>query len=357
MNHRAGWACSKDFFSRTDTRDYFAGFHSKMKSEVEQMTDAEIGVCNLQEWAAYLAEKYTIDPIVLYDTNIERTLTETKVKKSNPFRGHSYERDFFEIDGVCITFKIPFDGDPKLFELQPSSYILTRFRTESFLEPSGEDYGSFTLDFEYTKQELQEKGEAMLEFVQKQFDHDFRNYKTMIDNVNSEVASYNNSLNASALRLLEERKKKADLFSAISVALKIPLTPSKNAPNTKPIPLKRMVRHPSTKPTTSPAPTEPYISDEDYENINNIISMCGTTMEKTARTYFANTEEELRDHLLATLNTHYEAVTGETFRKIGKTDIYIEFENNAAFIGECKIWHGESLFKTAIQQVLNYSTW
>lgn len=85
--------------------------------------------------------------------------------------------------------------------------------------------------------------------------------------------------------------------------------------------------------------------------------MCGTTMEKTARTYFANTEEELRDHLLATLNTHYEAVTGETFRKIGKTDIYIEFENNAAFIGECKIWHGESLFKTAIQQVLNYSTW
>ena len=85
--------------------------------------------------------------------------------------------------------------------------------------------------------------------------------------------------------------------------------------------------------------------------------MCGITMEKTARTYFANTEEELRDHLLATLNTHYEAVTGETFRKIGKTDIHVEFENKAAFIGECKIWHGESLFQRAIQQVINYSTW
>ena len=85
--------------------------------------------------------------------------------------------------------------------------------------------------------------------------------------------------------------------------------------------------------------------------------MCGTTMEKTARTYFANTEEELRDHLLATLNTHYESATGETFRKIGKTDIHIEFENKAAFIGECKIWHGERLFQGAIQQVINYSTW
>ena len=357
MYSRTGWTCSKDFFNGTDARNYFAGFHSKMKSEVEQMTDAEIVTCNFQEWAGYLAEKYTIAPVVLFDTNIERTLTETKVKKSNPFRGHPYERDYFEIDGVRITFKIPFDGDPKLFELRPSSCILTRFRTECFLEPRGEDCGSFTLDFEYTKQELQEKGEAMLEYVQKQFDHDFRNYKTMISNVNTEVASYNNSLNASALRLLEERKKKADSLAAISAALQIPLKPSKNAPNTTPIPLKRLARQPSAKPAVTPVTPEPYISDSDYDNINNIIAMCGTAMEKTARTYYANGEEELRDHLLATLNTHYEAATGETFRKIGKTDINIEFENKAAFIGECKIWHGESVFQGAVQQVLNYSTW
>ena len=85
--------------------------------------------------------------------------------------------------------------------------------------------------------------------------------------------------------------------------------------------------------------------------------MCGTTMEKTARTYYANNEEELRDHLLATLNTHYEAATGETFRKLGKTDILIEFESKAAFIGECKIWHGEKMFQDAVQQTFNYSTW
>lgn len=80
-------------------------------------------------------------------------------------------------------------------------------------------------------------------------------------------------------------------------------------------------------------------------------------MEKTARTYYSNGEEELRDFLLATLNTHYDAVTGETFRKIGKTDIHIEFDNKAAFIGECKIWHGEKMFHDAVQQILNYSTW
>lgn len=85
--------------------------------------------------------------------------------------------------------------------------------------------------------------------------------------------------------------------------------------------------------------------------------MSGTTMEKTARTYYHNNEEELRDHLLATLNTHYDNATGETFRKIGKTDIHIEFENKAAFIGECKIWRGEKNFDDAVQQLMNYSTW
>ena len=152
------------------------------------------------------------------------------------------------------------------------------------------------------------------------------------------------------------RDDDGDIYD-ISNALQIPLTASKNAPNTKPIQLKRIVRQSSAKPTVKTAIPEPCISDSDYENINNIILMCGTTMEKTARTYFANTEEELRDHLLATLNTHYESATGETFRKIGKTDIHIEFENKAAFIGECKIWHGERLFQGAIQQVINYSTW
>lgn len=357
MYYRSGWGCSKDFFCGADTRNYFATLHGKMKNEVEQMSDAEIVSCNFEEWTDYLSSKYSIVPISIFETNIDRTLSETKVKRANPFRGHPYERDYFEIDGVRITFKIPFDGESDLFELQPSSRILSRFATQNFVSPHGDECGSFTLEYEYTKQELQEKGEAMAEYVQKQFDNEFRSYKTMIGNVNAEVASFNSGLSASAMRLLEERKKKADSFSAISNALQIPLNPSKSAPNTKPIQLKRIVRQPSAKPTVIPTTPEPCISDGDYENINNIITMCGTTMEKTARTYFANTEEELRDHLLATLNTHYEAATGETFRKIGKTDIHIEFENKAAFIGECKIWHGERLFQGAIQQVINYSTW
>ena len=45
------------------------------------------------------------------------------------------------------------------------------------------------------------------------------------------------------------------------------------------------------------------------------------------------------------MKPYHEAATGETFCKLDKTDILIEFENKAAFIGECKIWHGEKCFK------------
>lgn len=346
-----------DFFHGMDTRTFFAPLCSKMKDEVNQISDEEIVSCNFQEWINYLVRKYYIDPISIIETNITKSLSKTKVKKVNLFRGCPGEQDYFEVDGVRITFKIPFDGNPNLFELQPSTRILKRFSTNSFVRPRDESCGSFTLDFEYTEQELQDKGKSMAEYVQKQFEDEFSSYRSMIAYVNTEIESYNHGLSDEAKQLLDNRKKKASTFTAISNALQIPLTASKNAPNTKPIQLKRIVKQPPIKPAATTVTPEPYISDNDYENINNIIFMCGTTMEKTARTYYANTEEELRDHLLAALNTHYEAATGETFRKIGKTDIHIEFENKAAFIGECKIWHGERLFQGAIQQVINYSTW
>ena len=180
----------------------------------------------------------------------------------------------------------------------------------------------------------------------------------MISYVNNDVESYNDGLRSIVSKLLEKRRGRADSLSAISKALQIPLTVSSNAPNIKPIELKRVVRKPPSMPKASPMALEPYIDDSDYDNINNIIRTSCVSMEKTARSFAALTEEELRDMLLATLNSHYKGTaTGETFRRSGKTDILIEFENNAAFIGECKIWHGEKKLDDAVHQVVSYSTW
>lgn len=346
------------FFNGIESHNYFANKKNKIKIEVSQIKDDEINNCDFGEWSGYLAEKYYILPITLFEENIEKTIIEEKVRRYNPTsRFYSLEPQYYDIDGVKISFEIPFDGEPDLFNIKPSTFIFTNFDVQGFGGPNKDKCGYFKLDFEYTKQELESKGDKMLEFVHGRFEEKFKSFRSMITYVNKEVLSFNESLFGYAKCLLEERKKKADSFASISAALQIPLSMSKNAPNVKPVQLNRVVRSAPSKPTVKQMIPESCISDKDYDNINNIIYMCGTAMEKTAKTYFHNNEEELRDHLLATLNTHYNNVTGETFRKIGKTDINIEFENKAAFIGECKIWHGEQLFQDAIQQVLNYSTW
>ena len=131
-----------------------------------------------------------------------------------------------------------------------------------------------------------------------------------------------------------------------------------DAPNIRPLPLKKIRK--IIKPKTKNVFVEPEycISDSDYNNILNIIHNACSTMEATSRTFNKNNEEELRDFIISTLGTHYvDGVTGETFRKIGKTDIHVIFENKSAFIGECKIWHGIKKFTDAIEQVFGYSTW
>lgn len=345
-------------FNGGNTTKYFEDRLSKLKEEISNITDVDIMTCDFDEWVDFLYKKYEIIPLTLFEESKIQFMQKEKLKKYNEFYRHStYEVEYFLIDGVRITYSIPYDGDSNLWHLQPNSYILTTFNVESIKDHYKDKCGTIELAFEYTNEELQNKGDQMKKFVEDRFENKFKSYRTMIGYVNEEVNSYNNSLKSFVLKCLDVRKQKASSFSLISQMLEIPLPKSSSAPNVKPILLERIKRTPVNKPKQKVLPNEYCISDKDYENINNIIYMCGTTMEKTARTYYRNNEEELRDHLLAALNTHYQNAAGETFRKIGKTDINIEFENKAAFIGECKIWHGEKKFAEAVQQVLNYSTW
>jgi hypothetical protein len=103
---------------------------------------------------------------------------------------------------------------------------------------------------------------------------------------------------------------------------------------------------------------EPGIRDEDYAHILKVIRHEGRSFEATPGTFAVHDEEELRDIILAHLNGHYEGdATGETFRRHGKTDIRLEDQNRAAFVGECKVWRGARELTKAVDQLLSYLTW
>ena len=346
-----------DFFSNNECRQYFGSLSDKMKKEISSITDKEIVGCDVEEWKEYLYSKYSVAPIRLFEENVSRSLSERKIKQYNHwFQKLPNQMEYYEVDGYCISFRIYYDGDPELLQLKPSTRIMCSFPTADFAKPIGDQCGYFILELIYVKKDIESHSDPQI-FIAREFENEFKNYRQMVQYVNTEVNTYNSSVKTTAEKLLVERKEKASAFSLLSQKLEIPIKLSSNAPNIKPIPLTRINRMPPQKPEFKQAQAEYGISEYHYANINNIIAMCGTTMEKTARTYYKNDEEELRDHLLAALNTHYDNATGETFRKIGKTDIHIEFESKAAFIGECKIWHGDKLFTEAVKQLMNYSTW
>ena len=146
-----------NLFSAIEARDYFANLRNRMKDEVETLSDSQILSIDLQELSNYLISKYTIIPITVFEKNIEKTLSETKVRKPNPFRGDSFEKDYFEVDGVCVTYKIPFDGNSTLFNVKPTTYIMSNLTVATLIEPEGDNCGSFMLHLEFTKEELLEK--------------------------------------------------------------------------------------------------------------------------------------------------------------------------------------------------------
>ena len=48
---------------------------------------------------------------------------------------------------------------------------------------------------------------------------------------------------------------------------------------------------------------------------------------------------------------------GETFNKMGKTDIQLRYDSSEKFIAECKFWSGEKNYLQTIDQLLSYLTW
>jgi hypothetical protein len=103
------------------------------------------------------------------------------------------------------------------------------------------------------------------------------------------------------------------------------------------------------------------ISDNAYFQILDYILLLGKNIENYTELKHNFNEERSRDYFLPFLNTvsNNHTATGETFNKIGKTDILIQDnEGNNVFIAECKIWHGQAQIQEAINQLLErYISW
>lgn len=103
------------------------------------------------------------------------------------------------------------------------------------------------------------------------------------------------------------------------------------------------------------------LSDKGFEDIMTHIRNYGKNLEKFKNLYDKFDEEGFREFFLPHLNSisKKHSATGETFNKLGKTDILIQDENGLnVFVAECKLWKGESGLLKAVDQLLErYVTW
>lgn len=341
--------------------DYLRKLYGELEGEIDSFADEKIVNCDVDEWTEYLTEKYRVEPISFYVDYATRSIQKTQIKRNNPWGhfGDVYgEPQFYMVDGCNIDYKVPFSGDDVLLKCTPSTYIMTSFEIFGFQKPSNTNYGFITIRLSYTNQEMKGFGDNLEEKVNSDFRNQFSSFEKMSGYANDDIRSYNENLTSNVQQLLNKRREKADVFFFFSKALKIPLNLNSSSPNLTPIPLKKPHRANLNEPKPHAQEQQFYIDDSDFENIIKIIHLCGTALEESAKTFNQFNEEALRDYIKGMLSSHYEnTVTGETFRRVGKTDIQIQREDKAAFIAECKVWHGIKLFSDAIEQLFCYATW
>lgn len=339
-------------FCDIDSNAFFSNYYAEIKEEIKRIDNINIDDENILSLVNDFVSKYSIKPLSIQEEKIEKNVQSEKVKNDILTQCLSvFEIKEREEEGVCFTYKIPFVGDFNLFLIKPRKSIVRNFYTNIIEFNEEKKDGFFIIKQKFRLCELNEK-ENMREFIKDQFENEFHDYKIMIKYVNEEVLNFNNSLGQHILNLLKELKRKNESLKKITDILGIAVSNESNSCTYHLIEHENIINSEKIKKNISSS----CISENDYKKINGMIYSFGTKMENDAKSYCKLKEEALRDVILLGLNSYYPSATGETFRKNGKTDIHIPF-NESVFIAECKIWHGLKAFISAIEQLLSYTTW
>ncbi|GAA0830467.1 hypothetical protein [Bifidobacterium pullorum] len=323
-----------------------------MKKKIAELSAKEMDSTDRDAWVDYFCSEYEIDLVVMYPESKDIDISEKTVQEYNTW--YQISRDepkFFDRPGYKVTCKVPFSGDPGLFELQPNPHTMGAYEVDRIIKPGKDGIGYLVLSYELLERDASAEG------IEAHFSQEIGAIHTEVEKVNTEARRFNETIRGEVEKAIDERIRQVDKFARIRQGLNIPLNRVEGAPMARPVPLpKRKLCFSKPVPNTR-GEVSCSITDVDYEAINAVISDCGALMEQAPSSFSSLDEEQLRDYLRGMLGTHYDNVTGETFRNRGKTDIHIPFGDHVAYIAECKIWHGKKAFLSAIEQLFSYSTW
>ena len=318
----------------------------QVTAKVDGIPESQFLISSDQDIVEHITPQLIVEPIVLQLDATTMSKAETQVDVSgDPMRFFSPgSRGPFYVPGTRVDIDIPYTGEDWIFSYRTNPWSSVFPRAEV-------TRGSLRISISLPH-------DAEPERFKETYDRELGLIREYVGRAHTQVAAYNESLQSLMHQAIAGRRTRLGKHAGIADLLDIPLAAKDGAPSIAPVRIE--IRHPPALPVppkTGLAP-EPGITDETYERILHFIRHQGRTFERTPGTYALHDEEGLRNIILAQLNGQFEgAAMGEVFRGSGKTDICIETDRRAAFVGECKLWTGPASLTGALDQLLGYLTW
>ena len=335
-------------FSRQNIREYVSDIDESIKREIISQSGDYILNVNIDDYTNYIYEKNEIDipqlkfDEVFVDTN-EKDIPKNKFPRGDFF---FYDDEYGTIKKQVIIYHIPYEGKINLLELISGFKNLNDVTIDNYKKCIIIEVINF-----YDKPEK----------IKNKFEEKLNYLKTYYQNLKDSLNSYNQSLKPAIKNLIESRKQQLLKQNNFLASLGVPIKEKSNVPTTFSIPKPKLKEKITIKPIVHQKKfkPEPALDEKDYNKILKIINDIGKNFERLPSTYKGKSEEDIRDHIILILDPNFElgSVTGETFNKIGKTDICLRYDSSVVFISECKYWKGEKVFIKTIDQLLGYLTW
>lgn len=335
------------------TGNYYDSFseeyRNKISGEINSQTDAYILNVNVDDYTAHLVQKYTLD---IPEFHFDKVYVDTVERDIPGSRFPQYEFMISDTSKMfrkeVIIYHIPYTGDINLLQLRPNPMTLMSY--EANFDTRQKCILIEIINF-YNDPER----------IKNQYNQEVNYLTSNYSNIRNNCETFNNGLEATIKHSIDFRKqqilRKNNLLSSLGVPIKKKdgIAETFSVPNPKlkeKIIVKPIVYEKDFKP-------EPALDGNNYQKILKIINDVGKNFERLPSTYKGKSEEDIRDHILLILDPNFElgSAGGETFNKIGKTDISLRYDSSVVFVAECKYWKGEKVFLKTIDQLLGYLTW
>jgi hypothetical protein len=199
------------------------------------------------------------------------------------------------------------------------------------------------------------------EKIKSQYNQELNDLLSNYGNIKGNCSVFNTGLENFIKQCIEFRRQQVLQKNSLLSSLGVPIKKKVGVAETFSVPNPKLKEKIIVKPIVfdKDFKPEPALDDDNFRKILKIINDVGKNFERLPSTYKGKTEEDVRDHILLVLDPNFElgSAGGETFNKIGKTDISLRYDSSVVFVAECKYWKGEKVFLKTIDQLLSYLTW